>query len=107
MQDEVKLLSLLGICRKGGLAGFGHDAAKAAMREKSARLCIVFADASDRLRGEFRKRAEETQTPLLELPLTAAQVKQATRIPAAVVAINEKGLAQKIRACAESCEATQ
>ncbi len=104
MRDETKVLSLLGICRKASLAGFGHDAAKTALREHRARLCLLTEGASQRLREEFRTLAGEAKVPLLELPLTAAQVRQAAQVPAAVLTINEAGLARKIAFCAEDNE---
>lgn len=101
MRDGEKLLSLLGMCRRASLAGFGHDASKKALREGQARLCIVCEDAAPRLREEFRALAEAAKVPLLELPIRAAQIKRAAQVPAVVVTINEKGLAKKIRECAE------
>ncbi|MDR3314800.1 MAG: hypothetical protein LBS96_10175 [Oscillospiraceae bacterium] len=101
MRDEAKLLSLLGLCRKANLAGFGHDAAKKALRDKRARLCLLGSEASPRLREEFRALTAEANVPLLELALTAAQIKQAAQVPAGVITINEKGLARKIFDCAQ------
>lgn len=52
MMDD-KALGLLGIARRAGRLSLGHDAAKGAVLAGRARLCLISADASDRLEREF------------------------------------------------------
>jgi len=96
--DNQKLLSLLGLCRKANLVSFGHDAAKAALRNKKARLCLVCEDASPRLKEEFRFLAQDTNTPIHEISLTSFEIKAATQYKAAVLTVNNSGFAEKILA---------
>jgi len=96
--DATKLLSLLGLCRKANLASFGHDAAKAALRQRRARLCLLCADASPRLKEEFRFLTKEAGKPLREPGITSQDIERATQYKAAVLTINESGFADKIQA---------
>jgi ribosomal protein L30E len=91
-----RLLSLLGLARKANLCSFGHDAAKAALRQGRGKLCILCANASPRLKAEFRFLAGETKAPIYETELTSLDVKQATQYKAAVFTVNESGFAAKI-----------
>ncbi|MDR0530950.1 MAG: ribosomal L7Ae/L30e/S12e/Gadd45 family protein [Oscillospiraceae bacterium] len=93
-----QLFSLLGLVRKAGLASFGHDSAKAALRSGQAKLCLLCADASPRLKEEFRFLARETNTPLREIEATSLEIKAATQYKAAVVTVNNAGFAEKILA---------
>jgi len=91
-----RLLSLLGLCRAASLCSFGHGAAKAALRERKARLCLLCSDASPRLVEEFEYLAETANTPLRKIAANSMDVKQATQYKAAVITINDKGFANKI-----------
>ena len=90
------LLSLLGLCRAASLASFGHDAAKAALRARRARLCLLCADASPRLIEEFKWLAKSSSVPMHQIPATSLEIKQATQYKAAVLTIDDKGFADKI-----------
>jgi len=90
------LLSLLGLCRAASLASFGHDAAKASLRNARAKLCLLCEDASPRLKDEFKFLANEAKAPLFEISATSQDIKQATQYKAAVLTVNDKGFAEKI-----------
>jgi len=94
--DNGQLLSLLGLCRAASLCSFGHGAAKAALRERKARLCLLCGDASPRLVEEFAYLAGEAKTPLFRVPVTSQDIKHATQYKAAVLTVNDKGFADKI-----------
>ena len=94
MTDQV--LSLLGLCRAANKCSFGHNAAKSALRERKARLCLLCGDASARLCEEFEYLANEAKIPLFKLPATSSDLKQATQYKAAVLTVNDKGFADKI-----------
>jgi len=93
-----KLLSLLGLCRAASLASFGHNAAKSALRERKARLCLLCADASPRLAEEFEYLTRTANVPLRKIEATSQDLKQATQYKAAVLTVNDKGFADKITA---------
>ena len=96
-----KLLSLLGLCRAARLCSFGHDAAKSALRDGRARLCLLCSDASPRLAEEFRYLAGKARVDLHEIPVTSLDVKNATQFKAVVVTVDDKGFANKIAQLAE------
>ena len=60
MMDD-KALGLLGIARRAGRLSLGHDAAKGAVLAGKARLCLISADASERLERESRSGASDIQ----------------------------------------------
>jgi len=97
MQDQ-RLLSLLGLARAANLVSFGHDAAKAALRSKQAKLCLLCGDASPRLKEEFQFLAQDTGARLYEVDLTSLDIKAATQYKAAVLTVNNNGFAEKINA---------
>jgi len=96
MPTNNKILSLLGLCRAANLASFGHNAAKSALRERKARLCLLCGDASPRLAEEFEYLANEAKIPLCKLPASSSELKRATQCKAAVLTVNDKGFADKI-----------
>ncbi|MCL2195049.1 MAG: ribosomal L7Ae/L30e/S12e/Gadd45 family protein [Oscillospiraceae bacterium] len=91
-----KILSYLGLARAANLCSFGHDAAKASLRDGKARLCFLCEDASPRLVEEFTYLAAQARVPLHCLALTAQDIKHATQYKAAVITVNDKGFAAKI-----------
>jgi ribosomal protein L7Ae-like RNA K-turn-binding protein len=93
-----KVLSLLGLCRAASLASFGHNAAKSALREKKARLCLLCDDASPRLVKEFEYLANAAGVPRFKIPAASQDLKQATQYKAAVLTVNDRGFADKITA---------
>lgn len=52
-----KLLSLMGLCRRAGKLGVGHDAVFDAVRKGRARAVILTADASGRHERELEAAA--------------------------------------------------
>ena len=54
MQTDSKFYNLLGLARRAGKIGWGHDAACDAIKYGKAHLCILTSDASERLKNEFR-----------------------------------------------------
>jgi ribosomal protein L7Ae-like RNA K-turn-binding protein len=93
-----RLLSLLGLCRKAGLCSFGHDAAKTALRQRRAKLCLLCGDASPRLKEEFRVLAGHAKTPLIETAAVSSEIKRATQHKAAVLTVDNAGFADSIQA---------
>jgi len=105
--DRQKVLSLLGLCRKAGKAGFGHDAALSAVRSNSAHLCLLSQDASERLEKEFRRvcAGDGRKIAVQRLPMSMEEIGAATGLPSAVLTINDMGfcelIAQQISSCGE------
>lgn len=89
-------LSLLGLCRKAGKLSLGHDAVKASLNRKAAKLCVVCSDASQRLCQEICGLAEKAETPVVFVTYTMADIKQAAAFKAAVFTVDDDGFSKAI-----------
>lgn len=96
MNDNPKLLSLLGMCRRAGKLSCGHDAAIGSVRSKSAGLCLLSSDASQRLRKEIEREAgfEGREIPVRVLFSSMEEIGRATGLKSAVVTVNDEGFAK-------------
>ena len=92
-----KFLSLLGICRAAGRLGWGHDACLGSVLRGRAKICLLAADASDRLRREFHRAAQD-RTPVLDTRYTMQQFADATGFRAGVLTTEDEGFANKLAA---------
>lgn len=98
MTDNPKLLSLLGMCRRAGKLSCGHDAAVGSIRSKSARLCLLSSDSSQRLRKEIEREAafEGRNIPVGMLASTIDEIGWATGLKSAVLTVNDEGFAKSM-----------
>ena len=96
MSDNPKLLSLLGMCRRAGRLSCGHDAAIGSVRSKSAKLCLLSSDSSQRLRKEIEREAsfEGRDIPVKLMLSTMEEIGKATGLKSAVVSVNDEGFAK-------------
>lgn len=96
MKDNPKLLSLLGMCRRAGRLSCGHDAAIGSVRSKSAKLCLLSSDSSQRLRKETEREAafDGRDIPVRVLFSTIEEIGKATGLKSAVVTVNDEGFAK-------------
>ncbi len=96
MNDNPKLLSLLGMCRRAGKLSCGHDAAVGSVRSKSAKLCLLSSDASQRLTKEIEREAgfEGREIPVRVLYSGMEEIGRATGLKSAVVTVNDEGFAK-------------
>lgn len=92
--------SLLGLCRRAGRLAMGHDACSAAIYTGIAKLCLLTADASDRLKDEFRLATQKDNraVPLRVLDCTMQDIKAAAGRPAGVLTVNDEGFAAALLA---------
>ena len=88
MMDD-KALGLLGIARRAGRLSLGHDAAKGAVLAGRARLCLISADASDRLEREFFRMTQRVR-------YTMEQFHRAIGAKAGVLTVDDDGFAEKL-----------
>ncbi|MBQ7546734.1 MAG: hypothetical protein IJT41_07205 [Clostridia bacterium] len=96
MQD--KFLSLLGMCRAAGRLGWGHDACMASVTQGTAKICLLSADASDRLRRSFHRAAQD-RVPVLDTRYTMQDFAAATGgLRAGVLTTEDAGFAAKLAA---------
>ena len=87
-------LNLLGLCRRAGKLSAGHDAVKISLRKKNAKLVIIAADASDRLRDEIERLADGV--PVLSVSETIDELSLLTGRKAAVMTVDDENFANGI-----------
>ena len=94
--DNPKLLSLLGMCRKAGKLSCGHDGAVGAIRSKSAKLCLLSSDSSERLRNEIARETsyEGCSLPVKMIESDMMEIGSATGLKSAVLTVNDEGFAK-------------
>ncbi|MFV0498002.1 MAG: L7Ae/L30e/S12e/Gadd45 family ribosomal protein [Candidatus Fimivivens sp.] len=88
------LLGLLGICRKAGKLKLGFDPAVASLG-RDAQLLLFTTDISPKTRLRMLKKAEDFSIKSLDMVETADAVYNAIGKRVAVMAITDKGLAQR------------
>lgn len=91
------ILSLLGLCMRGGRLAVGEEPVEAVARARDARILLVASDAADNTRRRCRHFAEAGDCLWLTLPFTKAELGRAVgRSAAAIVAITDIGLAANV-----------
>lgn len=93
-----KFLNLLGMARRAGKLSLGHDAAKGSIFEGRAKLCILTADTSQRLKDEFVNRIELSgaDIPLIISNYTMYDTAGAVGSKAGVITADDKGFAERL-----------
>lgn len=93
-----RFLSMLGICKKAGKISGGHDAAFESISKGKAAACFLCADASQRLREEFKRTTayEGRNIPCIEIDSTMNDIWYAAKIRAAVFTVDDAGFAKKL-----------
>ncbi|HIT52676.1 MAG TPA: ribosomal L7Ae/L30e/S12e/Gadd45 family protein [Candidatus Fimivicinus intestinavium] len=92
-----KALGLLGIARRAGRLSLGHDAAKSAVLAGRARLCLISADASERLEREFaRMTGAGEKLPIRRVRYTMEQFGHAIGVRTGVLTVDDGGFAEKL-----------
>lgn len=89
-------LNLLGLARRASKLSPGHDAALASVLKRKAELILLTSDASGRLEREFT-RAAEGKVEIEKLRYTMDEIYHATAARAAVLTVDDKGFARKLR----------
>ncbi|HOD01786.1 MAG: ribosomal protein L7Ae family protein [Firmicutes bacterium ADurb.Bin300] len=98
MADNIKLSSMLGICRKAGKLLIGHDAVMDCIVQKKAYLVILAADCSDRLKNETEITINRSgaRVQALSLALSKEEIGLAIGKNAAVLAVTDRNLASRL-----------
>jgi Ribosomal protein HS6-type (S12/L30/L7a) len=73
-----KALNYIGIARKAGAIEIGETNTGAAVRAGKGRILIIAADASDNAKRRAENFVNETQTPIITLPFTKAELSEAS-----------------------------
>lgn len=95
---QSKFLSLLGMCRRAGKLGWGHDACMDSVMHGRAQICLLTTDASERLKREFRRAAayDGRTLDVIDLPYTMQDIKDATGVRAGVLTTEDEGFAKRL-----------
>ena len=94
--DNNKFTHALGLARRAGKLGLGHDAVKDAVRRGRAHCVVFSADASQRLRDEIAALSGNDVTTFYT-ELTAEDIAAAVGKRAAVVSVNDEGLSVLVK----------
>lgn len=95
-----KFCGMLGLARRAGEITLGHDAAIAALQNRTAYLCLLASDASERLCAEFERatqRTGHTGVPLYKTDLTMNEIGQNLGAKkTAVLTVDDRGFADRM-----------
>ena len=96
--DDDKFFSLLGLCRRAGRLSLGHDASIGSIRNKTAKLCILSSDSSERLYSEILHEINHLNQdlPVIRLKQNMNEIGYAVGLKSAVLTVNDEGFAKKL-----------
>lgn len=90
-----KFLSLMGMARRAGKIVLGFDAVEEAVHKRKAISVYCAQDLSSRTQRNMRRVCEEEQIVLLLIPCTIDELTAAVGKPAGIVALTDKGFADR------------
>ena len=91
------ILSLLGLCLRGGNLTVGEEPVEAVVRARDARVLLLASDAAEGSRRRTKHFADVGQCLWLQVPFTKAELGQAVgRSAVAILAITDIGLASAV-----------
>ena len=98
MNENSKLLSLLGLAKKAGRISTGHDAVLESLKKKKAKLIILASDSSERLEREMRREVDfaAAQVETIRIAETMADIGRALPKKAGVISVNDESFAAGI-----------
>ncbi len=95
MQNN-KFLSLIGMARRANRVQMGFDKAKSAILYDEAKVVFVCSDVSVKTKRGLVFASEETGVKVLDIPYTIFELSNAIGTKCGVVAITDKGFADKL-----------
>lgn len=97
-----KWINLLTICRKAGKLVMGFDSTKEEVLSGRCKGVFITHDASDKTRKEVRFFCEKGNVPMCEVQLTMTDIQNAVGRKAGVIAVCDRGFAERFRELAEA-----
>lgn len=96
---DIKFYNMLGLARRAGKIGWGHDAAMDAIKKRKAHLCVMTCDASERLKNEFQRACiyDERDVKITVLDKTMEDMRKIIGVKAAVLTVNDEGFANNLK----------
>lgn len=96
------LLRFMGLARRAGKLSLGSDPAAEALNKGSAQLILLAGDLSPRTAGGIESAAKEKGVAVVKTGVTMDEISMAIGKRAGVVAVNDRGFAEKLTAlCAD------
>lgn len=94
-----KFLSLLGMARRSGRLSMGHDAVIGSIIKNKAKLCVLSAEASQRLCNEIKHACtyESKNIPVIITAYKTVELSAAIGSKAAVISIDDEGFAKALQ----------
>lgn len=92
-----RALSALGLARRVGKLNWGFDTAVEAMRSGACGVVILAADLSDKTKKNVRFEAEKYHVSVLEPAFTMEEISAAIGKKAGVLAVCDRGFAEKLK----------
>lgn len=96
-----RILSLLGICRRSGKLIIGADPSADSVKKNKARLVIFASDFSQSSKKHVLQTVNEYSVSALTLNRTKDEVSAAVGKFCGVMAIEDKGFAEKLKTLIE------
>lgn len=91
-----KILSMLGISRKAGFAVLGFDKVKDSLMSKKAKIVCLCSDISDKTKKEIIFFADKHNIPVIAVDCDMLELSNAVGMKTGIVAVTDKGIADKI-----------
>ncbi len=91
-----KILSVLGLVRRASKLSIGFNETVSAAKNKKARLTVYSNDVSPKTAKEVRFVSEKYGVPCIALDCTMEQLSVSIGVKAGVVAVNDRGFAEKL-----------
>ncbi len=106
MEAINKLLGMLGLARRAGRLSIGTDMTCEALRQGSARLCILACDASENTAKRVKSKSEFYGVKCICPEINRAQLSHAIgkENDISAVAINDENFASAIENIFKNCE---
>lgn len=92
-----KVLNLLGIARRAGKISIGHDASVTDIKGKKAALCLLSANASERLKDEMSHLCQSFKSAIIISSYSMEELGIALGSKSiAVLTVNDEGFSKRI-----------
>lgn len=96
MNNESRVLGLIGISTKAGKISFGTDAVLERIERKKTSLVIIAKDASERAKDNMRNACNKNEVRIIEFGTIEAISHAIGKNNKSVICINEKNIGEEI-----------
>ena len=96
VNNNTRVLGLLGLCAKSGNVVFGTDACIEQLEKNKIKLLIVANDASDRTKRNFERLSQKVNIPICIYETIESLSRSIGKSNKAVIGIKNESLANQI-----------